>query len=138
MLLRIMLLLSVIALVGGCETIRNKNIGFEFEQKSKSYNLLVRWNELDKAIAAIPPDRLREEFRLKVKAAKGVTVTDVRVKSQSCSPQKGEAMVVMDIDYYREPSVTLKTVEDVQKWQYVEEEKDSRVWRLMSLPPDFK
>ena len=138
MLLRIMLLLSVIALVGGCETIRYKNIGHEFEQKSKSYNLLVRWNELDKAIAVFPPDRLREEFRHKVKAAKGVTVTDVRVKSQSCSPKKGEATVVTDIDYYREPSVTVRTVEDAQTWQYVEEEKDAWVWRLMSLPPDFK
>jgi hypothetical protein len=138
MLLRIMLLLSVIALVGGCETIRYKNIGHEFEQNSKSYNHMVRWNELDKAIAVFPPDQLREEFRQKVKAAKGVTVTDVRVKSQSCSPKKGEAMVVTDIDYYREPSVTVRTVEDVQNWQYVEEEKDVRVWRLMSLLPDFK
>jgi hypothetical protein len=138
MLLRIMLLLSVIALVGGCETIRNKNIGFEFEQKTKSYNLLMRWNELDKAVAVFPPDRLREEFRQKVKAAKGVTVTDVRVKSQSCLPKKGEATVVTEIDYYREPSVTVRSVEDVQAWQYVEEEKDAWVWRLMSLPPDFK
>ena len=61
MLLRIMLLLSVIALVSGCETIHYKNIGHEFEQKSKGYNLLVRWNELDKAIAVFPPDRLRED-----------------------------------------------------------------------------
>ena len=77
MLLRIMLLLSVIALVGGCESVRLKKIGYEFEQASKSYNHMVRWNELDKAIAVFPPDRLRDEFRQKVKAAKGVTVTDV-------------------------------------------------------------
>jgi hypothetical protein len=138
MLLRIMLALSVIALVGGCETIRYNNIGTELQQKSKSYNLLLRWNELDKAIALFPPERLREEFRRKVKAAKGVTVTDVRVKSQSCSPKRGEAMVVVDVDYYREPSVTVRTVEDVQSWLYLEEEKDAWIWRLMSLPPDFK
>lgn len=138
MLLRIMLLLSVIAVVGGCETIRYNNIGSELDQKSKNYNLMLRWNEMEKAIAVFPPDRLREEFRLKVKAAKGVTVTDVRVKSKTCSPKLGDAMVVVDIDYYREPSVTVRTVEDVQTWLYVEEGKDDWTWRLMSLPPDFK
>jgi translation elongation factor P/translation initiation factor 5A len=93
---------------------------------------------MDKAVSMFPPDRLREEFRRKVKAAKGVQVTDVRVKSLSCSPKKGEATVVIDIEYYREPSVTVRTVEDVQNWQYVEEGKDDWIWRLMSLPPDFK
>jgi hypothetical protein len=32
----------------------------------------------------------------------------------------------------------VRTVEDVQSWLYLEEEKDAWIWRLMSLPPDFK
>jgi hypothetical protein len=138
MLLRIMLLLSIIALVGGCETLRKTSITSEFEQNSKSYNKLIRWNELEKAEAVFPPERLREEFKAKVKAAKGVKVTDFRVKSLECSPDLGEATVVIDIDYYREPSITLRTVEDVQKWKYELVAVGVRRWQLMTLPPDFK
>src|SRR5512139_3717590 len=98
MLLRIMLLVSIIALAGGCETMRNVNITTEFEQNSKSYNKLIRWNELEKAEAIFPPERLREEFKGKVKAAKGVKVTDFRIKSLECLPEQGEATVVIDID----------------------------------------
>jgi hypothetical protein len=52
------------------------------------------------------------------------------------SPEKGEATIILDIDYYREPSVTLKTVEDKQVWKYLGGE-DNKRWRLMTLPPDF-
>ncbi|NMC74687.1 MAG: hypothetical protein GYA56_10090 [Geobacteraceae bacterium] len=138
MLLRITLVLSVIALMVGCETMRNNKISWQLEESAKNYNLLMRWDELDKAVLLYPPDSLREEFRRKAQNAKGVKVTDVRVKSQVCSPAKGEATVVVEIEYFREPSVTVRTVEYVQNWRYVEEGKDNRTWRLMTLPPDFR
>jgi len=137
MLLRIMLPVMVIALAG-CGTIRNNKMTWEFEQSSKSYNKMIRWNELDKADAIFPPERLREEFKRKVKVAGGVKVTDFRIKRMECRPERGEATVVLEIDYYREPSVTVKTVEDIQQWEYVSEGNDSRRWRLVSMPPDFK
>lgn len=138
MLLRIMLLSVIIALAGGCETVQKSLIANEFEQNSKSYNKMIRWNELDKADAIFPPPGQREEFKGKVMAAKGVKVADFRIKSLECSPETGEATVVLDIDYYREPSVTMKTVEDVQKWKYELEGVGVRRWRLMTMPPDFK
>jgi len=136
MLLRITLLLVVIALLGGCETMKKKNIAWELDDCSKSYNKMIRWHELDKAGAVFPPEELQSEFMRKADSAKGVTVTDFRIKKMECSPEKGEATVILDIDYYREPSVTVKTVEDIQEWKYVGE-KDNKQWRLMTLPPDF-
>jgi len=136
MLLRIMLLILVIALLGGCETIKNKNIACELDDCSKSYNKMIRWHELDEAGAVFPAEELREEFARKAKSAKGVTVTDFRIKKMECFPEKGEATVILEIDYYREPSVTVKTVEDKQEWKYVGE-IDHKEWRLMTLPPDF-
>jgi hypothetical protein len=138
MLMRFMLLVTVIALLGACETIHNYNVAHELDENSKSYNLMLRWNELDKAETIFPPEKNREDFKEKVKAAKGVRVADYRIKSKECSVEKGEAKVVIDIDYYREPSIKLRTVEDVQKWKYVEEAKDVWKWRLMTLPPDFE
>ncbi len=136
MLQRIMLLIVVIALLGGCETMKKKNIAWEMDDCSKSYNKMIRWHELDKAGAVFPPEELQAEFTQKADSAKDVTVTDIRIKKMECSPEKGEATVILDIDYYREPSVTVKTVEDIQKWKYVGE-KDNKQWRLMTLPPDF-
>lgn len=136
MLLRIMLLIVVIALLGGCETMKKKNIAWELDECSKSYNRMIRWHELDKAGAVFPPEELQEEFTRKADSEKDVTVTDFRIKKMECSPEKGEATVILDIDYYREPSVTLKTVEDKQEWKYVGENGNKR-WRLMTLPPDF-
>ncbi|MRR58514.1 MAG: hypothetical protein EG824_09925 [Deltaproteobacteria bacterium] len=136
MLLRIMLPILFIALLGGCETMTKQNISNDMEECSKSYNKMIRWRELDMAGAVFAPKELQEEFSRKVQAAKNVTVTDFRVKNYQCSPEKGEATVIIDIDYYREPSVTLKTVEDTQQWKYVQENETKR-WRLMTLPPDF-
>jgi uncharacterized protein YceK len=136
MLLRIMLPILAIALLGGCETIKKQNISWEMEECSKSYNKMIRWHEMDTAGTVFPPEELQEEFTRKVQAAKKVTVTDFRVKNYQCSPEKGEATVIVDIDYYREPSVTVKTVEDKQEWRYVQENETMR-WRLMTLPPDF-
>lgn len=137
MLIRIILLVFAIALMGGCETIKNKTVTWELEENSKSYNKMLRWNEMEKAELIFPPDELREEFKRKVQAASTVKVTDYRVKKMECSPEKGEATVIVDIDYFREPSITLRTLEDRQEWKYVEEAGGKKRWRLMTLPPDF-
>jgi len=136
MLLRIMLLIIVFALLGGCETIKKKNVAWELDESSKSYNKMIRWHELDKAGAVFPPEELQEAFTRKVLSTKGFMVTDFRVKKMDYSPEKGEATIILDIDYYREPSVTVKTVEDKQVWKYLGGE-DNKRWRLMTLPPDF-
>ena len=71
MLLRIMLLIVVIALLGGCETMKKKNIAWEMDECSKSYNRMIRWHELDKAGAVFPPEELQEEFTRKADCSKG-------------------------------------------------------------------
>ena len=133
---RIILLLSAVVLMGACQTMRNKSAIESFEQSSTTYNKMIRWDEMTSAQSAFPPEELREDYGRRVEAAKGVKITDYRVKSTECSPEKGEATVIVEFEYYREPSVTTRTVMDVQKWKYVDE-KGSRAWRLMSLLPHF-
>ena len=43
----------------------------------------------------------------------------------------------MEWDYYIPPSVKLKTVEDPQKWRYIEK-LDKKGWLLKTLLPEFK
>lgn len=136
MLRRIIFLGTTIALMAGCTAISNRTVAWQLDKSSKAYQKMIRWNELEKAEVLFPPEGLREEFKRKVDAARDVKITDIRVKKMECFPERGEATVIMDIDYYREPSVTLKTVEDKQEWKYVNE-GGNEIWRLMTLPPDF-
>ena len=80
---------------------------------------------------------MKEEYSQRARAAKGVMITDYRVAYQECNPEKKIAKVVVDIDYYTPPSVTLKSVVDVQKWEYVDI-NDKKTWKLKSLLPEFK
>jgi len=121
----------------GCATLKNANIGEEFEKSSKSYLQLVRWQEFESAAVTYVTPSLQEAYLQRIKAAGEVKLADYRVKVMECDPVKGEAATKVEFDYYRPPSLRLKTVEDVEKWSY-EDDNGRRVWRLTSLPPEFK
>jgi hypothetical protein len=54
-----------------------------------------------------------------------------------CRPNEGKGLVTVEWDYYFPPSFKLKTVEDPQRWEYVEI-NDNKGWVLMTLFPEFK
>ncbi len=124
-------------LLMGCATLRNINIGGEFEQSSRGYVQLVRWQEFESAAVTYVSPPLQEAYRERIKAAGEVKVADYRVKSVECDPEKGEATTKVEFDYYRPPSMRVLTVEDVQKWSY-EDDHGRRAWRLKTLLPEFK
>jgi uncharacterized protein YceK len=134
---RIIALFLALLTLSACSSIKNFTVADEFEKSSRSYNQMLRWHEWGKAALAFPVGSLREEYALRIKSAGNVTVTDFRVKSLECNPEKGEAKVAIDIDYYIPPSVTIKTVEDNQKWAYIDDNGHKR-WRLTTLLPEFK
>lgn len=131
---RIALLVTIIALLGGCATIRNKTVGSALEKSSKDFNSMMRWNDMENAGRAFLPENLQEDFR---KNLKGLKITDFRVKNIDCSPEKGKATVTVEFDYYREPSITMHTVVYAQQWEYLTENNSNR-WQLKNLPPEMK
>ncbi len=135
--IRVMLLLLILIAAGACSAVKDMNARNDFEERSKSFNRMLRWRELEMAGVTFPDESMKKEFADRVKAAERVQIADYRVKSQECSLEKQEGKVVIDIDYYIPPSITLKTVEYVQRWEYVGEE-GKKTWRLMSLLPEFK
>ncbi len=124
-------------LLVSCSTLKNINIGGEFEKSSRSYIQLVRWQEFESAAVTYVSPPQQEAYRERIKAAGEVKVADYRVKMMVCDPVKGEATVKVEFDYYRPPSTRVHTVEDLQKWSY-EGDNDQRNWRLKSLLPEFK
>jgi len=134
---RILLAAVIALLLNGCATAKIARIGTECENSTKDYNRLVRWNEFESAMVAYVSAPMQEEYRKKLAEAGEVKVVDYRVKMRECDPIIGEASVKVEIDYYRPPSVTVKTVIDYQKWTYDGPENE-RVWRLKTVLPDFK
>ena len=122
----------ITAVLVSCST---QSIKADFENNFRSYNELVRWNQLEEA-SLFPADSISAGYRERLKAAKNVAVVDYRVMHIEYDEKKKEAEVKVEFEYYRHSTLSLKTIIDNQKWAY--QEKDSKGhWRLMSLLPEF-
>ncbi len=106
-----------------------------FEKSIDRYNEMVRWHKFDEA-SLFTTESLSEEFGARVKAAKNVKVIDYRIVKTKYDGKKGEAEVRVEIDYYTLSTNRLKTLLDIQKWAYFEE-NGTKQWRLVSLLPEF-
>ena len=64
------LLVAVIPLfMGGCTTLKNINVGSDFEKDSKAYIELVRWHELESAMTTYVSASEQEQYRKKITEA---------------------------------------------------------------------
>ena len=111
----------------------------EFELNMKGYNRMLRWHEVENAGMVFLEPELRDAF---MKAAadfkkRGVTITDYRILTSECLPEKGSAEVIAEFDYYILPSTRIKTLTYRQVWTYREID-EKRSWRLKSGLPQFE
>src|SRR5690349_1123006 len=107
-------------LASSCATMRIKNIREECEKSVKGYNRMLRWQELENAGMLYIEPELRDEFFKAVESLRkrGVTITDYRIRTQECLPEKGTAEVLAEFDYYILPSNRIKTKVYKQSWNY--------------------
>ena len=124
--------LLITAVLASCST---QSIKADFERNFRSYNEMVRWNQLEET-SFFPADSISAGYRERLKAAKNVAVVDYRVINIKYDEKKIEAEVKVEIDYYKRSTLSLKTVTDNQKWAYQVKEGKG-LWRLMSLLPIF-
>ena len=116
---------------------KHANIREEFDQSMKGYNKMLRWRDVENAGMIYMDPELRDAF---MKSAgdfkkRGVTITDYRILSSECTPEKKTGEVVAEFDYYVLPSNRIKTLAYRQKWTYLETE-GKKGWHLNSgLPP---
>jgi hypothetical protein len=122
-----------------CAYSKQVKIREEFEQSMKGFNKMLRWRDVENAgMAYLDPD-LREAFMKSAEEFKkrGVTITDYRILTSECLPEKGTAEVVAEFDYYALPSNRIKLLTFHQKWVYLDTE-DKKVWQLKSNLPVFE
>jgi hypothetical protein len=110
----------------------------EFEKSMKGYNRMLRWQEVETAGMTYLEPGLREDFMKSAEAIrrKGVTITDYRILTTECTPDKESGEAVAEFDYYALPSNRIKTLTYRQQWSY-HEVNGKKGWRLKSGLPAF-
>ena len=106
-----------------------------FDKTSKAYDLAIRWGQYEDAFAFkkspgqddVLPDF--EDYRQ-------VRVTALKVKQTIIDKESlAKVLRIVDIQYYRMSNVSVKNLQNQQKWEYNE---DDNRWYLISELPDFK
>jgi len=124
-------------LTGACAS--RMGIREECEKGIKAYNRMLRWQEIENAGMIYMEPELRDQFMGTAAAIRksGVTVTDFRILTSECLPEKGTAEALAEFDYYILPSNRVKTLTYRQQWVY-HEEGAAKGWRLKSGLPEFE
>ena len=129
-------LLAVVCLAG-CAGVR---VGDADRDKlltaSNSYNSLLRWRELDKACINFAEKSVRGECLGRVDELKDLQITDVRRRDVDFEFDGNNATVHTEIEYYLLPSMTVKKIQDVQRWCY-SGPQNAKAWRITTLFPLF-
>lgn len=128
----LLLLTAVLAGSTGCHT--NAMVAEQLDRSSRDYNQMLRWREFENACTTFAEKGFREECLKRSMDDRDVSITDYRIRSREIDVEKGEATLVVEIDYYRLPSNRVRTVIYRQKWTY--EEKSG--WRVTNLFPPFE
>lgn len=124
-------------LLMGCATWMPKPDAWEALSKSSSdYNRLIRWSKFDEACLMYVDETMSEQCRVQAESLDELHVTDIKIRDISFNIDQTDATVRTEIEYYVMPSVTVKKVQDVQKWRYTLL-GEKKVWKLRSLLPDF-
>jgi hypothetical protein len=121
-----------------CAYTEQAKIREEFDQSMKGYNKMLRWREVEGAGMVYMDPELRAAFMKTAEDIKkrGVTITDYRILTSECLPEKKTAEVVAEFDYYALPSNRIKTLSYRQEWIYLDTEQ-KKGWQLKSVLPAF-
>lgn len=132
--MRILLLLVSCMVLTACAT--EMGLRDEFDKSIKSYNRMLRWQEVENAGMTFMEKGLRDDFMKKAEALKkrGVTMTDYRILTSECLPEKKSGEVIAEFDYFILPSNRIKKTTYRQEWVYQDLVKS---WKLKSGLPAF-
>lgn len=108
----------------------------EFSKSMKAYNQMLRWNEAENAGMKFLEEEMQNDFIKKAARMRnrGVTMTDFRILSFECFPDKKSAESITEFDYFIMPSNKIKTTIYRQEWTYRD---NIGSWKLKSDLPAF-
>lgn len=132
-------LLLCCLIMAACSSISESSVRENFEKSMKSYNKMLRWREIENAGMTYMVPEQRDEFMKAAEALRKreVTITDFRILTFECLPDKGTGEVRAEFDYYILPSNRLKTQSYRQDWVY-RDINEHKAWKLKSGLPPFE
>lgn len=133
------LILFCCAILTACTYMRETDMRDEFDKSMKSYNKMLRWQEVESAGMLYMEPEQRDTFMSAAETMKkrGVNITDYRILTSECLPEKSSAEVVAEFDYYALPSNRIKTVTYRQNWAY-REINAKKSWKVKTGLPVFE
>ena len=124
----------LVLLFVGCAKIDDMKKMDRFEVTTRAYTHSIRWSEFEDAAMflkseeddAKSPD---SEF------LKMIRVTEYAIKKTAVSEDQTKVFQIVDISYYRNDRMIVKTIREKELWEWDVEKKD---WKLSSGLPKFK
>lgn len=118
----------------GCAKIEDMKKMDRFDVTTRAYTHSIRWSEFEDAVMFLKsteddsnsPD---PEF-LKI-----IRVTDYTIKKTAVSEDQTQVVQIVDISYYRNDRMIVKTIREKELWEWDVEKND---WELSSGLPKFK
>ncbi|AMV71056.1 hypothetical protein JCM30471_28750 [Desulfuromonas carbonis] len=102
----------------------------------RDFSTRLRWLDFPGAARHLRPE-YQEAFREQFAALDGLHITDTRFVSRD-ETASGQIDSRLEIDYYRLPSVTVRTWQFTLAWEYVDLGRwQSGYWRIATPFPDF-
>ena len=123
-----------ILLLVGCAKIQDMKKMDRFDVTTRAYTHSIRWSEFEDAAMFLKsteddsnsPD---PEF------LKLIRVTDYSIKKTAVSEDQTQVFQIVDISYYRNDRMIVKTIREKELWEWDVEKKD---WQLSTGLPKFE
>jgi hypothetical protein len=88
------------------------------QEAVRSYNDNLRWERYREASTALPADRREGWVRSMERAGRTIRVVDYEITPVEVA--ETQAIVIVDLTYYRQPAVTLVQSRRMQTWRHAE------------------
>jgi hypothetical protein len=124
----ILLIVAAVVLTVGCASTFDFRREEVFEETVRTYGRLITWSDFGSAGAYLAPDATVKSV------PQGVRVAGYDFKQLVFTQDKLAAVNVVEINYYRETELRLKTLLDRQLWEF---NADRQTWMLKSGFPPF-
>jgi hypothetical protein len=137
---RRILILLLLVLMSGCASLDSMtdsimNPQKEFEGSNRDFMQRLRWNDLHGAAGYVTEPN-RQKFIELYRGKDDLNITDVRMESAEFTASGEQVDTWLIIEYYRLPSVTLKTFGYAQRWTYFGKDEVTPVgWKITSIAP---
>lgn len=129
----LLFVVAVLLMLSGCSSM--KATRESLDENLRSYNQSLRWQEGPSAVSLVA-EVMKPQYLDMATGFNRVRIVDYRVKAVDLKPEQKRATVLVEYDYHLKSGLTIKTVLDTQKWEYVDSVKPEG-WRLTSYPPAF-